>query len=328
MMTNERRHLARTLFQLQVHKSDGFTFEHLFGRVMEYSRPGFQKIKPYGNQGDRGNDGYEKEQGRYFQVFAPENPTESKSAAIAKAAEDFEEKLLPYWGAFCTPREYLFVFNDKYRGTVFDIEKTLAKLKVDHSLTVCDAYLSKHLEQEFICLDEDKICMIVGGLPTWDAAGGLDYTVLGQVIQHIQNCPPQNMPTGKKVAPDFEEKIAFNGLSESGDWLRAKLKETWQIDEYLSLNSDFTKQALRDFLAGYYKESLTAIKCDDAKAGVSAGDMRFAFILERIAPKTDIPAADRLRRDAALVLMAKYFEACDIFEEPKNVTSGQAHLFC
>lgn len=46
MMTNERKHLARTLFQLQVHRSDGFAFEHLFGRVMEYSRPGFLKVKP------------------------------------------------------------------------------------------------------------------------------------------------------------------------------------------------------------------------------------------------------------------------------------------
>jgi len=163
MMTNEHKHLARTLFQLQVHRSDGFAFEHLFGRVMEYSRPGFLKIKPYGNQGDRGNDGYEKALGRYFQVFAPENPSTSKSAAVIKAGEDFKDKLLPYWGKFCVPREYFFVFNDKYRGTIFDIEQTLAEIKAAHSLDACEAFLSKHLEQEFICLPEDQICMIVGG---------------------------------------------------------------------------------------------------------------------------------------------------------------------
>lgn len=321
MMTNERKHLARTLFQLQVHRSDGFAFEHLFGRVMEYSRPGFLKIKPYGNQRDRGNDGYEKAVGRYFQVFAPENPTASKSAAIAKAAEDFKDKLLPYWGTFCVPREYVFVFNDKYRGTVFDIEKTLATIKTDHSLNACEAFLSKHLEQEFICLPEDQICMIVGGLPTWDSLEGLDYTVLGEVIQHIQNSPPQSASTGKKIAPDFEEKIEFNGLAENGDWLRAKQRETWQIDDYLSRNSDFTKQALRDFLAGFYAESIVAVKDDQGESGVTLGDLRFAFILNRVAPQTNNPAADRLRRDAALVLMAKYFEACDIFEEPNNVAS-------
>lgn len=320
-MTNERKHLARTLFQLEVHRSDGFAFEHLFGRVMEYSRPGFLKIKPYGNQGDRGNDGYEKTDGRYFQVFAPENPGTSKRAAIAKVEKDFKDKLLPYWGEFCEPREYVFVFNDKYHGTVFEIERTLAAIKAEHSLVACEAFLSKHLEQEFICLPEDQICMIVGGLPTWGSSESLDYTVLGEVIRHIQCCPPQNAPTGKKIAPDFEDKIRFNGLAESGNWLRAKQYETWQIDDYLSRNSDFTKQALRDFLAGYYAESVIAIKDGQSDSGITLGDLRFAFVLNKVAPQTNNPAADRLRRDAAMVLMAKYFEACDIFEEPKNAAS-------
>ncbi|MPW07007.1 hypothetical protein GCT19_15320 [Paraburkholderia sp. CNPSo 3155] len=320
-MTNERKHLARTLFQLKVLKAEGFAFEQLFGQVMEYSRPEFLKIKPYGNQGDRGNDGYEKALGRYFQVFAPESPTTSKSAAIAKVAEDFEDKLLPYWGTFCVPREYIFVFNDKYHGTNFNIEETLAGIKTKHNLEACDVFLSKHLEQEFICLPEDQICMIVGGLPTWDSMEGLDYTVLGEVIRHIQDCPPENAPTGKKIAPDFDEKIEFNELAEYGPWLRVKQRETWQIDDYLSRNSDFTKQALRDFLAGYYAESLAAVQSDQSGAGVTLGDLRFAFVLNRIAPQSNNAAADRLRRDAALVLMAKYFEACDIFEEPNNVTS-------
>jgi len=320
-MTNERKHLARTLFQLQVHRADGFEFEHLFGRVMEYSRAGFLKIKPYGNQGDRGNDGYEKNEGRYFQVYAPEDPSTSKSAAIAKVAEDFEEKLLPYWATFCPPREYVFVFNDKYRGTIYDIEKTLATIKTKHSLEQCNVFLSKHLEQEFISLSEDQICMVVGGLPAWDSVSSLDYTVLGEVILHIQNSPPQDAPTGKLIAPDFEEKISFNGLVETGHWLKSKLRETWQIDDYLKRNSDFAKQALRDFFAGYYRESLEAFPDVSPESEISAGDLRFGFILDRIAPKTNIPAADRLRRDSALVLMAKYFETCDIFEEPISVTS-------
>lgn len=196
-MTNERKHIARTLFQLLVHKADGLAFERLFGEVMSYSRPGFLKIKPYGNQGDRGNDGYEKVLGRYFQVFAPENPSTSKRAAIAKAAEDFKDKLLPYWGTFCVPREYFFVFNDKYLGTVLDIERTLATIKENHKLEACDVFLSKHLEQEFICLHEDQIYMIVGGLPTWEPSEGLDYSVLGEVIRHIQSCPPDDSPGGK-----------------------------------------------------------------------------------------------------------------------------------
>jgi hypothetical protein len=309
------------LFQLKVHRSDGFAFEHLFGDVFSYSRPDFKKIEPYGNQGDRGNDGYEPGAGRYFQVYAPKNPASSKSDAIKKVEEDFEDKLIPHWSAVCVPKEYIFVYNDKYRGSIVDIEKTLSAIKIKHSLNVCDVYLSKNLEQEFIGLPEDQIAMIIGGLPNFDSVVTLDYTVLGDVIRHIQGSPPQGLSFGKFVAPDFEDKIKFNGLVENGAWLRAKQLEAWQVDDFLANNSSFAKQSLRDSLAGYYVDSIKAYPDDFVSNGVTLGDLRFGFVFDKIAVRSGIPQVDRLRSDAALVLMAKYFETCDIFEEPTNVAA-------
>jgi hypothetical protein len=88
-MSPERKMLARTLFKLKIHEANGFAYESLFTLVMQYSRPELLKIKPYGNQGDRGNDAYEKNHGRYFQIFAPEDPSTSKQAAITKVQTDF-----------------------------------------------------------------------------------------------------------------------------------------------------------------------------------------------------------------------------------------------
>lgn len=58
-MSPDRKYLARILFKLKIHEANAYAYayEHLFGQVMEYSRPGYVKIMPYGNQGDRGNDG-------------------------------------------------------------------------------------------------------------------------------------------------------------------------------------------------------------------------------------------------------------------------------
>ena len=128
-MTPRERYLARLMFRVRVLEANGSVFENLFVQVMSFSRPGFLRIQPYGNQVDRGNDGYEKEHGRYFQIFSPVVPAASIKRAIDKAVKDFKDKLIPYWEQICAVKEYYFAFNDKYSGTTIDIEKALNGLK-------------------------------------------------------------------------------------------------------------------------------------------------------------------------------------------------------
>lgn len=318
-MTSNEKMLARYMFKLRVYRSEGFAFENLFGEVMEYSSPAFQKIEPYGNQGDRGNDAYEKDAGRYYQVYAPKNPSDSKANAISKVKGDFADKLMPYWGVFCVPKEYIFVFNDKYHGSIFDIEKTLAELKSDFNLDDARVFCSSHLEKTFLGLSPDEMMSIVGAIPSIENTIFADYVVFGEVIEHILKTPPKYGVPEKLISPDFEEKITFNNLEAWGDTLRAKAREVWQVDEYLSMSADFPKQNLRDNLAGYYAESI--LNNYVSTEGTSVEDLRFTYIFEKIAPDHRDPIRTRLIRDAALVLMAKYFETCDIFEEPTNASA-------
>ena len=71
-MNNEEKTLARHLFVNRLLKANGQKFEDIFTAVMNYAEPDFQQIKPWGNIGDRKNDGYIKSKGIFFQVFAPE----------------------------------------------------------------------------------------------------------------------------------------------------------------------------------------------------------------------------------------------------------------
>lgn len=317
-MTPQEKQLARVMFKSRISLANGTAYESLFGQVMDYARPGFLKIKPYGNEGDRGNDGYEKKHGRYFQVFAPENPSVSIKKAIQKVLNDFQDKLLPYWSSYCEIKEFYFAFNDKYLGSTRDIETTLEQIKTTYKLIDACIYLAKHLEDECLNLKEDQLLTIVGGIPHLDSSTQIDFSILGEVINHIQKTPPDVLNRSVLVAPDIDKKIEFNDLITCGPWLRSKQLETWQVDDFFSHNSEFAKQALREHLAGYYAESL--IKLPDScseKNENTIGDLRFAFILDKIAPITNNPAHDRLKREAALIIMAKYFETCDIFEEPK-----------
>ncbi|WP_447890092.1 ABC-three component system protein [Pseudomonas hormoni] len=318
-MTPQHKLLARTMFQLKVHQANGFEFERVFGQVLEYGRPGFQKVRPYGNTGDRGADAYERDLGRYYQVFAPMDVKRSLAAAIKKVEVDFTTKLLPYWGGFCAPKEYFFVLNDKYSGTVFEVDRVLASLKTTHSLNESKVFLNKDLEDVFINLTEDQMGMIIGGVPSIDSSAFLDYSILGEVIRHVLSVPSSDARKSKLISPDFDEKIQFNQLHDNGDWLKAKQREVWQIDEYLSRNGGFTKQQLRESLSGFYEESIEAITFSDSD--ISVGDLRFGYILDKIAPMVGDVNTDRLRKDAGMVLMSKYFETCDIFEEPINASS-------
>ncbi len=72
-MTTEEITLARIFFENKVRKSDGNAFEDLFTQIMNYAEPDFEQIKPWGNIGDRKNDGFIRSKGIFYQVFAPED---------------------------------------------------------------------------------------------------------------------------------------------------------------------------------------------------------------------------------------------------------------
>ena len=59
-MNPQEKSLARQLFQNKLLKADGQAFEDIFTAIMNYAEPDFQQINPWGNIGDRKNDGYIK----------------------------------------------------------------------------------------------------------------------------------------------------------------------------------------------------------------------------------------------------------------------------
>ena len=88
-MNAEEKTLARKLFKLKVHEANGQAFEDMFVAIMTYAESDFQPIKPWGNIGDRKNDGYIKSKGVFFQVFSPEDITKTYVKVIQKLKNDF-----------------------------------------------------------------------------------------------------------------------------------------------------------------------------------------------------------------------------------------------
>src|SRR5690348_15506674 len=111
----------RDQIELHIRRSDGAQFEQFVKSVYAITQPGFLPIRPYGNVGDGGNDGYVRASGRYYQVHAPRNAQDSIARVVKKAERDFR-KLLRNWDRISKVEEYCFVLNE-YGGSVLPVEK-------------------------------------------------------------------------------------------------------------------------------------------------------------------------------------------------------------
>lgn len=144
----------------------------------------------------------------------------------------------------------------------------------------------------------------------------LDYSVLGEVIRHVLENPVDLVQTGSLRAPDFDEKICFNGLRVAGYLLNTASYQSGVVEKYFAANSDFTRQLVRDTLNGHYLDVIgTELPGSDE---VTAPDQRFFELLTRITPKTEDRRKRKELQEAALAIMAVFFESCDIFEDPES----------
>ena len=83
-MNSQEKSLARQLFQNKIFRADGQVFEDIFTTIMNYAEADFRSIKPWGNIGDRKNDGYIKNNGKFYQVYVPEDIWKSYTDAVNK----------------------------------------------------------------------------------------------------------------------------------------------------------------------------------------------------------------------------------------------------
>lgn len=299
-MKSEEKYILRILFKNKIYEANGQKFEDLFSSILDYHEPDFQQIKAWGNIGDRKNDGYIKNKGIYYQVFAPEDIQKSYPDVIKKITTDFNG-LTSQWTNI---QEFYFVVNDKYKGVHADSEILLENIKKNNTLKECRFLTSKDLENILFSLEDDQIFTIAGHIPDPVNLKSLDYDILNEIIEHIKNIPLENKKENITV-PNWTDKIDFNGLGigESTKLLNGYFEQA-SLEKYLKNNSTFTSSELQNRVNSIYIELSKEL---DNSIDVFWG------LVSRLSPRN---SADY--QSSAIVIMAKYFETCDIFEEPQK----------
>lgn len=289
--------VARAFYELKFEttflKKKGNEFQDFFSTIMEKVHPAdFIRVRPWGNVGDRKNDGYIKSERTLFQVYAPNEM--KTAAAVSKIDEDFIEAL-PYWEAHFD--RWVFVHNSA-SGLGPDVTKKLLELDDAHEPEVTH-WGQEELRRKVFELNPADLASLLGPAPTRKDILDLGLEGLAPVLDQVAAMPA---PADPDLRPPPADKIARNMLTAHVETLlKAGMTRADLVKRYFRI-----QPSKQDEIAESFRHRYEAARSDGL-----APDEVFTE-LQRHAGGDAVPNA--ARQSAVLAVLAFFFEECDIFE--------------
>lgn len=285
-------------FRLLYVESTGDSFQNFFSTIMEMRYPGdFVRVRPWGNIGDRKNDGYLRSKRKLFQCFAPREMTLSK--CTKKINSDFTGAL-PYWRQYFD--EWVFTHND-IQGLAPDVLKLLLDLSSKNKPLVAKHWGFNELLLEFKALSPTDVASLLGPAPGLKDVVDVRVEDVKRLLKHIALQPE---PLTIDVRPVPAEKLQHNQLSDSAaTLLKAGMTRAEVVKKYLRGLSDPTRH---DRVAAAFRRRYEELKIEGVPPDDILGNLqKFVSGDEVFSPANQA---------AALAILAYFFETCEIFERP------------
>src|ERR1700741_2892260 len=295
------RALERLSFQIQLKSQyvsrTGDEFQQLFADIMVRAYPeDYQRICPWGSDGDRKNDGYLKSERKLFQCYAPHELRQR--VAVKKIDADFVGAL-PHWEEHFD--EWVFVHN-VLRGTPAFVAKKLLSLERIHAPLRLRPWGYDELSRRLLDLKREDIVAVLGEPITDEALSELEFEDLANVIRTVAETSTRSEVPPRPVPAD---KLYENGLSEDVEaFLRTGMRKADLVGRFFDRWYDPTlgQRTTEAFRKRYEELKARRLSPDEIFYELQM----FAGGLRSLPPK---PAA------AVLAVLAHFFEACDIFEK-------------
>lgn len=241
-MKPKDKHYLALQFRIKIHTKEGTEFQSFFEEVMKKALPGFRKIRPQGPKGDAGNDGYIKDSGTYFQVYAPNTPKVNETTAAEKLEDDFY-KLKNGWDQIAQIKEYSFAYNDKYDGSVQLLEETITRLSSDNPHIEFKLFLADDFENLFLQLSEADILDLGFNI---DHRQSLEHAYRYLDIVKVE-LDRENAHSAQRILEHFKDIISSlddDNLSLEHEILESRCLQKFEVEEdakkkYESLSKRF-----------------------------------------------------------------------------------------
>lgn len=286
-------------FEVEFLRAKGDAFQTFFERLMGLAyKADFMGCRPWGNQGDRKNDGFLKSERRLFQVYAP-NEMDATKARI-KITEDFGGAKV-HWGTHFD--KWVFVHNAT-DGLPPHVQKVLLDFEAANPGIQLQPWGLEELRLIFRKLSAEDKASWFGPALTDETRIKLGFGDLKVVLERLATLPVppmtdvKDVPTGKIEANALSEAVARllkEGMIKSP--LVAKFLTQWHDETLGERLAEAFKAEYRRLRGGYGPNQIFA-----EMQSWAGGDHRGT-------PEHEL---------AVLAVIAYYFERCDIFEEPQG----------
>lgn len=306
--TGPRRAWYKQEFRVQFLKTRGMEFQRLVERVLNAAFPTvFSVIKPKGPRGDLKSDGFIHSRGALLQVYAPDNlnirEIEKKIRADFEGAKELWRSQM---------REWIFVLNneDGY-GVDAEVHRLLATIQDENPAIQLILWSFPQLFELIERLPEHKVQELLGSYPydQDDRPPPPDVRfirdILDKLAKRVGSLPPES-----NLNPVPADKLRHNRLSDvAADDLRRGMIWSRALETYWNaspINDLRTKTAA--LLSFEYSKAKNKYNDTEDTPDYILSDLRQFLYEDRI--------SDSRYNAAVNVILAHFFESCDIFERP------------
>lgn len=293
-------------FRIAFLESKGDAFQRLFETLMSKAYPNdFMACRPWGNVGDRKNDGYLPSARVLFQSYAPNEM--SAAEAIKKINEDFEGAK-KHWIEYFD--EWTFVHNAFDGRLGPHIIEVLAVLRNDNPRIKIGHCGYEEMLEKFRQLSLQDLESWFGPSLTMEANINLGFSDLAAVLTHISITPT---PTTIAVKDVSRGKIEANLLSQAvADFLKIGMQKSPLVAQFFNSwkNPIYGEQIAHAFKSEYIRlrDGVFQLHPDEIFGRLEAWAGGAA---------NTTPA----HKAAVLAVMAYLFDKCEIFEDAQAVGS-------
>ncbi|WGL98399.1 hypothetical protein QE177_00315 [Arsenophonus sp. aPb] len=289
-------------FRIAFLESKGDGFQHLFEKLMsKVYHDDFMACRPWGNVGDRKNDGYLFSMRMLFQLYAPNEL--SAAEAIRKINEDFKGAK-EHWEKYFD--EWIFVHNAPDGRLGPHVIEVLAELRENNPAIRISHWGYENMLLLFRQLSLQDLESWFGPSLTMEANVNLGFSDLAAVLTHISI---RSAPTTIEVKEVSQGKIEANFLSqEVADFLKIGMQKSPLVAQFFGnwRNPTYGEQIAQAFNREYIllREQTPILHPDEIFGRLEA----WAGGTTNTTP---------LHKAAVLAVMAYLFDKCEIFEDAK-----------